>query len=125
VPPPSQLATRSETDQRGVVPPGRYARGSRGRVGRAARPVTNWWWRGPREQLRNVLPSLWLEFLFEPRDLWVGVYWTRPDVSWNHALDIYVCVVPCFPLLVRWRRRARLFGVWGFKTGDAAEGGES
>lgn len=39
---------------------------------------------------------------FEPRDLWVGVYWDRR----HHPpeLDVYVCLVPCFPLHVRFRR---------------------
>lgn len=49
------------------------------------------------------LPRLWWEFIWEPRDLWVGVYWTRPDVKWRHAVDIYLCAVPCLPLKLRLR----------------------
>lgn len=31
---------------------------------------------------------------FEPRDIWVGLYWKR----YPRAIDLYVCVVPCLPL---------------------------
>lgn len=31
---------------------------------------------------------------FEPRDLWVGVFWDRK----NTYLFIYICIVPCFPI---------------------------
>lgn len=39
--------------------------------------------------------------IFEPRDLWIGIYWTR-KASW---LWIYVCLVPCLPLrlVLKWR----------------------
>jgi hypothetical protein len=34
---------------------------------------------------------------FEPRDIWLGVYWTRgPMDEW----DIYICLVPCFPVRI-------------------------
>lgn len=58
-----------------------------------------WWW----------LPRLhvWWSLHFEPRDLWFGVYWDRPDVAWRYALDIYICVLPCLPLKLspRWAGR--------------------
>lgn len=54
--------------------------------------------------VRSVFGHLWLEWLFEPRDLWVGVYWTHPDVAWEHAVDIHVCVLPMLPLKIGWRR---------------------
>jgi hypothetical protein len=38
------------------------------------------------------------EVLFEPRDLWVGVFW---DLS--RGLDVYVCPVPT--LCLHWYRR--------------------
>jgi len=37
-----------------------------------------------------------IRLLFEPRDLWVGVYWDlRPK-----ELRIYVCFLPCLPILI-------------------------
>lgn len=39
------------------------------------------------------------KFRFEPRDLWVGLFWDRrPD-----GLHVYVCLVPC--LVLYWRLR--------------------
>ena len=35
---------------------------------------------------------------FEPRDVWVGLYWNRPT-DW--CTDIYICVAPCIPLHIR------------------------
>jgi len=34
------------------------------------------------------------KLFFEKRDMWVGVFWTQ-NYPW---LDIYICVLPCFPL---------------------------
>lgn len=42
-----------------------------------------------------------LRLLFEPRDLWIGVFWNRIE---EHLL-IYVSIVPCFPLCFSWTRR--------------------
>lgn len=47
---------------------------------------------------RIAAKSVAIELLFEPRDLWIGVYWTRyiePD--WR-LIQIYVTVVPMFPI---------------------------
>jgi hypothetical protein len=33
---------------------------------------------------------------FQPRDVWVGVYWERMSY-----LSIYVCIIPMFPLHFR------------------------
>jgi hypothetical protein len=37
---------------------------------------------------------------FEPRDLWVGVYWDFPN---SVRFNVYLTVVPGFPLLLSWR----------------------
>lgn len=43
----------------------------------------------------------WLkaQFQFEPRDVWIGLFWRRTEI----ALHFYVCVVPMIPLHVTYR----------------------
>ncbi len=36
------------------------------------------------------------QVIFEPRDIWVGVYWKR----WPKAVEFYVCLVPMVPLRI-------------------------
>jgi hypothetical protein len=43
--------------------------------------------------IRWLTPRSAIALLFEPRDLWVGVYWET-----RHGLEVYVCIVPCFPI---------------------------
>jgi len=40
--------------------------------------------------------------LFEPRDLWVGVYWDahKSPGAFARSLTVYVCVVPMLPVKV-------------------------
>lgn len=33
---------------------------------------------------------------FEPRDMWVGLYWKR----YGMAIDLYFCLIPCVPFNV-------------------------
>lgn len=49
-----------------------------------------------------------IELKFEPRDLWIGVYWNR---HW-YALEVYICIVPLLPLKVVFPglRRNRAYG---------------
>jgi hypothetical protein len=53
-------------------------------------------------------PNSWKGPYWEPRDIWVGVYWTdetREDVHGVTFLSfrsVYVCLVPCFPVRMRW-----------------------
>ena len=54
-----------------------------------------------------------LDWLFEPRDLWLGIFWDFADVEpvpsrdgrmtvfCDWQLSIYVCIVPVFPLRLR------------------------
>jgi hypothetical protein len=47
---------------------------------------------------------------FEPRDLWVGVYWTRvPRGSYYRAhTKVYVCLLPTLPVEITvWAKAAR------------------
>lgn len=44
-----------------------------------------------------------LFLLFEPRDLWVGVFW---NVDCTHG-HIYACLLPCLPILFSWVRGRR------------------
>lgn len=41
--------------------------------------------------------------VFEPRDLWVGVYWNRDEYgssNWRtRRLRVYVCIVPMLPIV--------------------------
>ncbi len=45
----------------------------------------------------------WIDLvgLYEPRDLWIGLYWDKayfhPDSSY-YGYHVYLCLIPCFPL---------------------------
>lgn len=47
--------------------------------------------------------------LFEPRALWLGVYWnTRNDSPSVEVLDVFVCIVPMLPVrLMFYKDRSR------------------
>ena len=46
-------------------------------------------------------PTLKVQFQFEPRDIWVGVFWRKTDI----AIHVYACLLPCVPLHVSVMRR--------------------
>jgi hypothetical protein len=59
-------------------------------------------------QIRQVLIAL----LFDPHDLWIGVFWKRdgprpergmPSPYWH----VYVCIVPCLPIHILWRAKEK------------------
>lgn len=48
---------------------------------------------------------------FEPRDLWVGVFWDNSNQNWypdtnrlTQEWNIYICLIPMFPVKVMWNR---------------------
>lgn len=54
----------------------------------------------------------WKGPYWEPRDAWVGFYWNVDKVKrysersrrWNddRRMNLYVCLVPCLPIRIRW-----------------------
>lgn len=42
--------------------------------------------------------SIWI--MWEPRDMWVGVFWrTKDHPQWRQRItDIYLCLIPCIPI---------------------------
>lgn len=51
--------------------------------------------------------GLSVSFLFEPRDVWVGLYWKSDpilDAPGVHDFTVYVCLLPCLPLRVHYWR---------------------
>lgn len=38
-----------------------------------------------------------LSIAFEPRDVWIGVYWDRPEFA---KLVLYLCLIPMLPFRV-------------------------
>lgn len=43
-------------------------------------------------------PRLNVSIKFEPRDLWIGVFWTRQGGPAYYILDIYICLLPMLPI---------------------------
>lgn len=48
---------------------------------------------------KERLNRLMIKLIWEPRDLWVGVYWDHAD----GALRLYICLIPCLPILVAYQ----------------------
>jgi len=38
------------------------------------------------------------ELEWQPRDVWVGLYWKRI----GHCVDAWICLLPCLPLHISW-----------------------
>lgn len=55
-----------------------------------------------------------IELKFEPRDLWLGVYWKyrRSIESRARWLDLYICILPTLPIHIMF--------AWGWKVRDKA-----
>lgn len=54
-------------------------------------------------QFRNlpIKRRFLLSFYFEPRDLWIGIYWNK-EKRIPYDLDVYICIVPCLPIRLTW-----------------------
>jgi hypothetical protein len=51
----------------------------------------------------------WVTIHWEPRDCWIGVYWTWKATGYHTAYGLvrwewhlYVCLVPCLPIHLIW-----------------------
>lgn len=42
---------------------------------------------------------------WEPRDLWIGAYWNVDGWGVMRELTVYVCLIPCLPIVVVLRNR--------------------
>jgi hypothetical protein len=50
-----------------------------------------------------------INWFFEPRDIWVGVYWTRGA---DRSLLVYICLLPMLPLLLHFPASREDYEVW-------------
>ncbi len=47
--------------------------------------------------------KFWVKPLWEPRDVWIGVYVKEPYwEGWSKRQQVYVCILPFVPILVEW-----------------------
>ena len=47
-----------------------------------------------------------IKIKFEKRDCWMGVFWNQ---TWAEN-KLYVCLIPCFPIIFTWNRSFWLDG---------------
>jgi hypothetical protein len=49
-----------------------------------------------------------MKIKYEPRDLWIGLYWTRSRTttleSDSECYTFYVCLIPCLPIILSIKR---------------------
>jgi hypothetical protein len=46
---------------------------------------------------------IWVRVLFEPRDLWLGIYVPKPHWEMGCKIrGVYICMIPCVPIHVTW-----------------------
>lgn len=63
--------------------------------------------------MKKVNKNLYIDVGFRPtwQDLWIGVYWKKnseeTSVGRRTIVDVYICLLPCVPVLVSfvtWKR---------------------
>jgi hypothetical protein len=47
--------------------------------------------------------KLSVKILWEPRDLWIGLYWTTNN-EWATSRIFFICLLPCLPIRIHWKR---------------------
>lgn len=50
---------------------------------------------------RGRNPGVWIGLLFEPRDMWIGLYLKRCN---REQIVLYLCLMPMFPIFFEWWR---------------------
>ena len=50
-----------------------------------------------REKVLHDGERLCVAVSFDPRDIWVGVYWVKPGMTID-MLSIYICLIPMLPI---------------------------
>jgi len=60
-----------------------------------------------RRRKKEEVTKGWYQFQFchigfSWRDLWLGVYWKHTLIDFIMVKDVWVCVIPCFPLHIQW-----------------------
>lgn len=54
-------------------------------------------------------PEIRMGIKFEPRDLWIGIYWdTSNEADHFQHLKIYICIVPLFPIWISIYRHVKV-----------------
>lgn len=41
---------------------------------------------------------------FKPQDLWIGAYWRRRAIQGHVEYTVWVCLLPCLPIVISWER---------------------
>jgi hypothetical protein len=61
----------------------------------------SYWNRGVVGGGKGYSTKVSVKLIWEPRDLWIGVYWQRDSVD---DLIVYICLLPMLPVRLHWVR---------------------